>query len=926
MAYTFKHGDRPIEGYTIQRAVGRGGFGEVYYAVSDGGREVAIKYLRDNPQIELRGVSNCINLKSPYLVSIFDVKQTTDGEYAIIMEYCSGPSLRDLLIAEPNGFAPQKAAFFMREIGKGLSYLHDRGIVHRDLKPGNIFFDDGYVKIGDYGLSKFISVSRHSGQTASVGTVHYMAPEIGSGNYSRGVDIYALGVMLYEMLLGRVPFEGSSMAEVLMKHLTTQPELDELPQPFGQIIRKALEKDPNDRYQTVDEMVEAMLDVETVRESLAGFSAKSLEGAARLGARDPVKSPIPSPNPLLGYPKDFAEPRAEPRGQPPYATPIKGDARLPERLHKRMDRISRKMDAKMAKLGGRRSEPKPRTPPPAPPASGPQAPVPSSPPGVPAIAPADRRKRMALSGLFALGLAIGLGVLIGNALGEEFGVAAGVLVVSMSGGIILSRRAVRWFGVQYGPTWSRWLINLCCCTPLIAMGAAPLLDSRYEKYGAAVMLGLLFVATFWKSGEKEGRGGGRGVGEISFACAIGTALWAVLCAMVVSLFLSVCHVEWVMLINAAVAGAVSLITQASSWWAPARAAGAGRHVGLGRHGGWGRQQRGWERHHAAPPLPPQEAPAADRTADGYAYEGDISAEREAYDASEPVRRSAAKHARLRWGITRAFWGLVAFILMGGAIVTFLIPLIGNKFGAHDVTASIIACTGCFSFMIFALRKTTPIKRHGFWRESLRPFLIALMMFGIGATITGIAREWSHVSYCGCQEDDVRCVPVEGRVALISGLVMCSIVFLGLLLFTGRKPRTPKPFVVNDTDDVGRPFSPPSAVDAVGDTEPREGVPFPGGDGGNPIARTASDLTLAPHRGVAVLVLGILGINLFPLGIAAWVMGHYDLLEMDAGRMDPSGRGLTAAGRICGIIGVVLACVGGLVGMALLSVVGASVIR
>ena len=205
------------------------------------------------------GVSNCINLKSPHLVSVFDVKKNAQDEYFIIMEYCSGPSLRDLLLAEPNGFSPEKAAFFARELAKGLAYLHDRGIVHRDLKPGNVFFDDGYVKIGDYGLSKFMSVSRHSAQTASVGTVHYMAPEIGSGNYSKGVDIYALGVILYELLLGKVPFEGSTMAEVLMKHLTAQPELDALPHSFGRVIRKALQKDPKDRYQTVDEMLDDLL-------------------------------------------------------------------------------------------------------------------------------------------------------------------------------------------------------------------------------------------------------------------------------------------------------------------------------------------------------------------------------------------------------------------------------------------------------------------------------------------------------------------------------------------------------------------------------------------------------------------------------------------------------------------------------------------
>ncbi len=101
MAYTFKYGDRPLEGYTIQRGIGRGGFGEVYYAVSDGGREVALKYLRDNSDIELRGVSQCMNLKSPHLVTIFDVKKSAEGEYFIIMEHISGPSLCELLIAEP---------------------------------------------------------------------------------------------------------------------------------------------------------------------------------------------------------------------------------------------------------------------------------------------------------------------------------------------------------------------------------------------------------------------------------------------------------------------------------------------------------------------------------------------------------------------------------------------------------------------------------------------------------------------------------------------------------------------------------------------------------------------------------------------------------------------------------------------------------
>ena len=133
MPYTFKHGDRPLEGLTVQRAVGRGGFGEVYYALADSGKQVALKYLRENPEIELRGIAHVMNLKSPHLITIYDVRRTAAGEPFVVMEYVSGPSLRELLLAEPGGLGVQKAAFFLDGLAKGLSYLHERGIVHRDL-------------------------------------------------------------------------------------------------------------------------------------------------------------------------------------------------------------------------------------------------------------------------------------------------------------------------------------------------------------------------------------------------------------------------------------------------------------------------------------------------------------------------------------------------------------------------------------------------------------------------------------------------------------------------------------------------------------------------------------------------------------------------------------------------------------------------
>jgi len=278
--YQYKYGDRPLEGYTIQRAAGRGGFGEVYYAVSDSGRQVALKVVQSYEQIELRGISQCMNLKSPHLVTVFDVKHNDQGKPFVIMEYVSGPSLADLLKESPGGLGSQKAAFFLREIGKGLSFLHECGIVHRDLKPGNIFYENGYVKIGDYGLTKAISTSHHCSHTITVGTVHYMAPEIGAGRYDRSIDIYALGVLLYEMLTGQVPFLGASPAEILMKHMTATPDLTNIEEPFARVIRRALAKDPGERYQSVQEMIEDVFGTEHVRNSVSQFAPEELSVVA----------------------------------------------------------------------------------------------------------------------------------------------------------------------------------------------------------------------------------------------------------------------------------------------------------------------------------------------------------------------------------------------------------------------------------------------------------------------------------------------------------------------------------------------------------------------------------------------------------------------------------------------------------------------
>lgn len=256
--FLYASGARPLDGYTIKRGIGRGGFGEVYFATSDGGKEVALKLIRRNMDVEIRGVGHCMNLKHPNLLSVHDVRRDSQGETWIIMEYVSGASLEDVIASNPKGLNQEEVLAWFHGIADGLAYLHEHGIVHRDLKPGNIFQDEGIVKIGDYGLSKFISCSRRSGQTESVGTVHYMAPEVANGRYGKEIDVYALAVILYELLTGEVPFEGESVGEVLMKHLTAEPKLDAIAEPFRSALRRGLSKDPANRFASAREFAAAL--------------------------------------------------------------------------------------------------------------------------------------------------------------------------------------------------------------------------------------------------------------------------------------------------------------------------------------------------------------------------------------------------------------------------------------------------------------------------------------------------------------------------------------------------------------------------------------------------------------------------------------------------------------------------------------------
>lgn len=278
MKFSYPCGAKPLEGYTIKRGIGVGGFGEVYFALSDAGKEVALKKIQRNLDIELRGVRQCLNLKHVNLISLWDIRVSQHGESWVVMEYVPGPSLRDVVEANLQGMPEEEVKRWFAATASGVAYLHEHGIVHRDLKPGNIFCDEDeqVIKIGDYGLSKFISCSRRSGQTESVGTFHYMAPEIGKGVYGKEIDIYALGIILYEMLTGEVPFDGESTQEIIMKHLTADPDVDIVPEEFQHVIAKSLRKDPELRFRSVPEMVAELPWPDLAEHSQKIISHKSL--------------------------------------------------------------------------------------------------------------------------------------------------------------------------------------------------------------------------------------------------------------------------------------------------------------------------------------------------------------------------------------------------------------------------------------------------------------------------------------------------------------------------------------------------------------------------------------------------------------------------------------------------------------------------
>jgi eukaryotic-like serine/threonine-protein kinase len=259
--------------YEILRHLARGGMAEVYLAhdlMLD--RRVALKVLfpelsTDRNFVERfrREAQAAANLSHPNIVSIYDWGEE-DGTYFIVMEYIDGRTLGQIIRGE-GPLLPERAAEIGADVAGALAFAHKSGVVHRDVKPGNVLISpSGQVKVTDFGIARAANSDQDLTQTGAVmGTATYFSPEQAQGNRVDGrSDVYSLGVVLYEMCVGKPPFSGDNPMAIAYKHVREEPVPPrsvnaDVPATFEAIVLQAMAKNPNDRYMSADELRQDLL-------------------------------------------------------------------------------------------------------------------------------------------------------------------------------------------------------------------------------------------------------------------------------------------------------------------------------------------------------------------------------------------------------------------------------------------------------------------------------------------------------------------------------------------------------------------------------------------------------------------------------------------------------------------------------------------
>lgn len=260
-------GQKINDRYEIIKTIGEGGMANVYLAndtILD--RKVAIKVLRGDLSNDekfirrfQREALSVSNLSHPNIVEVYDVGEE-DGQYYIVMEYIEGKTLKQLLKKRETLSLPE-VIDIMLQLTDGLAHAHESYIIHRDIKPQNIMIlDNGLVKITDFGIAMALNATQLTQTNSVMGSVHYLPPEQANGKSATvKSDIYSLGILMYELITGSVPFKGDNAVEIALKHMkekipSIRKQNPTIPQSVENIVIKATAKNPRNRYDSVKEM------------------------------------------------------------------------------------------------------------------------------------------------------------------------------------------------------------------------------------------------------------------------------------------------------------------------------------------------------------------------------------------------------------------------------------------------------------------------------------------------------------------------------------------------------------------------------------------------------------------------------------------------------------------------------------------------